>query len=107
MEGEGTFIVRRDKRRGNPSPAVYLEMTDLDTVERVRDIVEVGSKAIGIRHRGPTRKPIYFWNVQKGREAVALMYAIYPWMGRRRQEKIRECVSALVPDSARKPGRKT
>lgn len=93
LEGEGCFYLRKQRAgNGRSVPTISLEMTDRDVVERAKWIAGVGG-AIGTKDRSNrpfNAKPIHHWIVQSQWEAAALMYAVFPWLGERRQAKIRE-----------------
>lgn len=96
LEGEGSFYVRRARDR-HPRVAVSLQMTDRDIVERAKAIAGCGGAVlVGDRSRhypGKGWKDIYHWRVQAEDHAVALMWAIYPWMGARRRGQIKACLA--------------
>jgi hypothetical protein len=82
LEGEGSFgILTR-------SPAISLQMTDKDTVEKFAHLV---SRPLC----GPYKtKGKDIWKVQfYGGHAVSWMMTIFVLMGSRRQQKIIECLN--------------
>lgn len=86
LEGEGCFSSQRIDG-GLPTLSVILLMTDRDILERA---IEIAPCATGVReHRDsrPESKQAYqiSWN---GQCAIDLMWAILPYMGRRRSDKI-------------------
>jgi hypothetical protein len=89
VEGEGCFLVRKAKDRRYP--AIQLEMTDEDIVRRAREVTGTG-KVYGpyARKTGTQYKPSWYWHVVRTREALDLMWALFPFMGERRQIKILE-----------------
>lgn len=88
LEGEGYFTFTKD------SAMIRLSMTDVDIVTRIRDIIAPG-RSIGINYskkftkKGILEKPMYYFSVC-GSQAIQWMMTIYPLMGIRRQQKIRE-----------------
>jgi hypothetical protein len=97
MEGEGAFFIRRREPKRRDAPAVALQMCDRDVVVRAREIAGVGGAiCLGDRAKHyPNKgwKDIWHWRVQKVDDAIALMWALYPWMGERRQQQIRDCLA--------------
>lgn len=103
MEGEGSFYLRRAKGRPT-APSVALQMTDVDVVTRAAEIAGVGGgvyvderskrtpRVIQGRPMKGREKDIYMWRVQARDDALALMWALYPWMGDRRRGQIQDCV---------------
>lgn len=89
MEGEGWFGVSK-----TGTPQTTLGMTDEDIVRRAHAVANIGSfygpRAI------PGQKDRFTWQLQKGHEAAALMLVLYPYLGRRRQAKIREVVTPWI-----------
>jgi len=87
LEGEGSFVVN-DTR-----PQITVDMTDEDVIRRCHEIAGVGH-VYGpyARQRSTTgpRKDLWSWRVSQQLHTYALMVALYPWMGQRRQEKMRE-----------------
>jgi hypothetical protein len=71
-----------------------LSMTDRDVVERARTVAGVGPP---VRVRPTTKlypgrgwKEQWTWCVQQNEEAMALAWAIFPWLGERRQQQVRQ-----------------
>lgn len=87
LEGEGTFCLN------NESVRFALAMTDLDIVEKVRNIVDktkiISSHSEQNSKDGYERKTRYTFTVI-GDHAISWMMTIYPLMGLRRKTKIRE-----------------
>src|SRR6266571_8681010 len=85
LEGEGYFGINGHSVR------IYVNQTDKDSVEKLRDIISPESN-IGFqsrKHYGDKHQDIYrFWCY--GTVAVGWMMTIYPMMGKRRKEAIRE-----------------
>lgn len=96
LEGEGCFKIFQDTRPkldGTRSwrYAVYIKMTDLDVLERARDIGGVGTICTANSPSKPEHyKPSWQWQVQRNTDALWLMRTILPYMGTRRSAKIHE-----------------
>jgi len=89
LEGEGYFAY-------NNTPTVWVEMTDLDVVERAALLMVATCRALRLR---PGRKQSWGAGVS-GAKALALMVVLRPLMGKRRRAKIDEAirlVEARVP----------
>ena len=82
LEGEGYFGINKG------SPRIYVNQTDRDVVEKLRDIVDPKCP-IGMQTRDGNRQDIYrFWVY--GTLAASWMMTIYPLMGIRRKQTIKE-----------------
>ena len=81
LEGEGCFYWAK-----NNSPLISLAMTDLDIVEKVRDIIHPNG-SIGRVERTEKHKVIYRFKTYGG-NSIEWMKLLYPLMGIRRREKI-------------------
>lgn len=85
LEGEGTF------HDNNGSPCITYDSTDEDVVERA-------CKLFGVEQSTPYRPQRYenakivYRSRLFGARAIAWMQTIYVFMGRRRQEKIKDIV---------------
>lgn len=96
LEGEGSFL------KGPPSqphiPRISLQMTDGDVVSRAADLMQVGHKVKPRRRQNPNWKPVY-QAVLTGKRAVALMKALKPHMGARRQTQIAAAIDCFADKS--------
>ena len=88
IEGEGTIFLSKN------SPGISVTSTDKDVMQRVAKIM-MGYVNDRHWHNKKTRvigyKPAYVV-VLYGRNAIQWMMTIYPIMGERRKEKIREVI---------------
>lgn len=93
LEGEGCFQGRARKTRTTCRPAaiVYLQMNDLDVVERACRLMQAPS----VRSR-----PVSYQIGSNGAQAEAVMWRIRPFMGERRGAKID---SILAMDLSHRP----
>jgi len=82
LEGEGSFAFSK-------GPAIQVLMTDEDIISKARSLMSPTAK-IGIETR-ENCKTRYYFSVS-GSLAIQWMMTIYPFMGRRRREKIREII---------------
>jgi len=87
LDGEGSFLITKR----NNYPKIWLGMTDLDIVQRVRNIMNSSTKIIN-RKRIPKNKEVYEFHLS-GSLAIQWMMTLYPLMSNRRREKIREILS--------------
>lgn len=83
LEGEGCFYFRK-------CPTITLNMTDLDTVEKARSLMNKTNK-IYTENPSGNRKEAYRLIVY-GDVAMQWMMTIYPLMSIRRKAKIREII---------------
>ena len=65
-----------------------------------QDVAVHAATVLGVVVHGPYnkngprgKKPVWTVSVDKQHEAAGWMMTLYPWMGRRRQAKIWECLS--------------
>jgi len=86
LEGEGCFSV--DKRLSR-YVRVQVTSADLDVLERFMSIVKIGY----IHEKRTGGRRYWCWACTRRRDAVALMEAVYPFLGQRRQKRIRELIS--------------
>jgi hypothetical protein len=94
LEGEGCFFwitYQTEKYGPYHYPRIACSSTDRDVLEQLAEYTGVG-RVWGPQDRGPN-KPIWHWTVSKGKEAAALMRALYPYMGQRRRAKIDEVLA--------------
>jgi hypothetical protein len=99
-EGEGYFSLHKypDRRTKFP-PQVEVESTDLDVIERVQRLwlVRYGDAATIYPHK-PSRKnaKIAYRVTVQNDSARRIMRDLYPLMGERRQEKIRQILAEVL-----------
>jgi hypothetical protein len=100
LEGEGSFGLTNNKT----TPCIWLGMTDKDTVEKLRDLIDPSQDiSISEDNRKDTYKPVYRLTLNNKR-AVGWMMTIYSLMSERRKAKIRECLTAwkqFKPDESK------
>lgn len=97
LEGEGYFA------KGLPSnpnqPIIGIEMTDEDTIEQVSKMVNrkyCSRTRVDKRFTG-TLKPLHTVRIL-GKDAIALMHYIQPFMSKRRQEQITKAINSYRGD---------
>ena len=112
LEGEGAFILQRvpptEREAARIRIKVSLQMTDRDVVEKVRDIVGLGT----VRRAKTAKdhyKPTYQWQISAMGAVAALLQLLAPHMGMRRQQQIAACLAAVeeaggVPRRRRRHG---
>jgi len=95
LEGEGSFIFNSKQRL-----IVQAQMTDEDAIQKLADLSGMG-RCNGpyvnkhLTMNGNLRKKSWLWQVE-GERAYALMVALYPWMCKRRKEKILQAISDWI-----------
>lgn len=99
LEGEGTFVVHhepaRERRRASVVIRIAVHMTDRDVVERVRDIVGLGT----VLRRPPSKphhKETFRWAISAKAPTLKLMQTLRPHMGERRAAQIDRCIQAVA-----------
>ena len=96
LEGEGCFSIfaRKTAKHDHKTLAIHCEMTDKDTIEKLHNIAGVGTvnkrANVSGRQDRRERKPTWIWSVQNHEGIYKVCKAIYPYMGQRRKEKIKE-----------------
>jgi hypothetical protein len=101
LEGEGSFMVHRDPatetQRARIIIRIAVHMTDRDVVERVRDIVGLGT--VLRRPPGkPHHKETFRWAISAKAPTLKLMRLLRPHMGERRVAQIDACLQAVSED---------
>lgn len=84
LEGEGSFMTTT----GGHAPRVQIHMTDLDVLETVQRVLGCGTIS-PVTKRQEHWKDAWTWRCS-GNDAARVMDIVYPYMGKRRQEKIDE-----------------
>jgi len=86
MEGEGYFGIRREV-----DLVAQLCMTDKDVVDKFHSIFGFGSRKERIL---PSGKTAYIWSSTNQSQTAGLMMTLFSLMGKRRAEKIMQCLAA-------------
>ncbi len=100
LEGEGSFAINPDRRY----IGISVTSTDLDILRKIKDIFEFGNICCSykpenykyVKSCNPGKKTQWKWRSHKGAIVYALMVAIFPFMGIRRKEKIKECIKSWI-----------
>jgi hypothetical protein len=89
-EGEASFYVDGGR------PRIVVESTDPDTLERLQSIARTGTTKLRNRRPKmlPHHKDVYRFQCC-GRHALDLMEAIFPYLGKRRQARVRGILDAF------------
>lgn len=88
VEGEGTLI----KIGGRPKLAV--QMTDQDVIRKAEFIAGMG-RTYRCGRQQAHHKDSWKWQVGNHRHAMALMWALWPWLGERRRLRVQELSDAF------------
>lgn len=88
LEGEGCFSLYAPVGKAR-RVSVTCCMTDKDVIERLRTIVGAGN-VYERKPRKDTWKPAWQWSLTTRPEVMQLIEELYPYMGRRRREKMDE-----------------
>lgn len=84
LEGEGHFNI-------DESPAIHLQMCDLDIIEKFKRITKISS-GISVRLKKNEKHNTAYRVIISGSLAIQWMMTIYPLMGDRRKERIRKII---------------
>lgn len=100
IEGEGTFILSKDKRSNYHKTAIQVEMTDKDTLEQLQSFL--GGSIIKSNYpskykKFPKAKLSWRWYVCKQQDVFNTLLKIMPYLKSRRLEKASELFSYLEP----------
>lgn len=94
IEGEGCIYINKVRLGKGSLIRVSVRMTDYDTIQSLYDKTGIG------RITGPTqhgrKKPTWDWKVNRLKDVVRLLLAIYPLMHERRRAKITEAVEFMT-----------
>lgn len=88
LEGEGSFMCWTTTR-GTETVRIQMGTTDLDVLERLRDVVGTG-RITPVKHQLNKlgTKPIWIWMISRKSDVVDLASKVYPLMGARRKGQI-------------------
>lgn len=89
LEGEGCF----DYQQSNPEkrwPQVRVEMTDKDIILRVQEIT--GGNVRFVKRYKPHHQDTWLLHIRTAKLVQPLLESIYPFMGQRRQSKIKAMI---------------
>jgi hypothetical protein len=89
IEGEGSFTVKKSKRKNGYScqPQLRVSMTDEDVVRKLASLIPVGNVCkAGRRTKGG--KEVWIWSLSKSQALIDLMIVLRSLLGRRRRERI-------------------
>lgn len=102
LEGEGSFYWEsyKNNKTSKRYPRITVQMSDADVLQKAALIGGCG--VFG----GPTNnpnghKPIYSWKVCVNHHVYALLVALFPFMGQRRQSKMRELIEVFRTETYR------
>ena len=99
LEGEGYFGIdnrskdRYDTSKSQPAPYIRLVMTDEDVVAKLSNLVD---KPYFIPQRKTLKgKTVYVLHIGNREKVLFILEKILPHMGKRRSERIKECISYI------------
>ena len=97
LEGEGCFT-RQKHRSGTSTPLITVVMTDEDVVGEAGTLIEhLGGRSLKIIRRMLPSGKVAFDARVTGLPAVKVMWAVLPFMGKRRSKEIHRIVSEWSP----------
>lgn len=83
FEGEGSIWIARS--HGNSYPRITVASNDTDVLEKFQRIIGCGR--IRIQKTNPKHTQQYKFVVSKQQQVRDAFYAMYPWLGERRQKR--------------------
>lgn len=107
FEGEGCFSKSGKPNEIGGSPVIKVAMTDLDVMQRVHRLTGCTSKLRTVVPKSKIPGKVYklqYGAEIKGQRAIAWMFMVYPFMGQRRQGRIREVVKLWKQQKANPAG---
>ena len=96
FEGEGCILNRFHNDRVLAVGARISTYTDLDVLQRFKDIIGFGKITGPYQRYGPDGSPYktsWSWKADSFEEAQATIALLWPWLGKRRREKAKECLA--------------
>ena len=103
IEGEGCIYSSMRSTGVRGGRAVWhltVQMTDEDVLRRLAAVIGLGNVCGPYKNKGDGKKaykPIWSWTVSSRTHVYAVLVALWPWLGARRREKVREALAALPP----------
>lgn len=88
IEGEGSFLTVTTA--GYPYGWVQVGTTDEDIALRIQSLV---GGTIHIDKRKEGWKTLYRWRMMRCKEAMAIAYGVFPWLGERRKQQVRKMLA--------------
>lgn len=100
IEGEGCFVLSKDKRSNHHKTAIQVEMTDKDTLDKLQNIL--GGSIIESNYpskfkRFPNAKPSWRWYQHKQSDVFNTLLRVMPYLSSRRLERAKELFTYLEP----------
>lgn len=100
IEGEGCFVLSKDKRSNHYKTAIQVEMTDLDTLQQLQEYL--GGTIIESNYpskfkKYPNAKPSWRWYIHKQEDILNILIKIMPYLKSRRLAKAQELFTYLEP----------
>lgn len=92
LEGEGCFHLHKTHGGRYNRAGIFLQMCDRDVVERARDLIKPEANVTTFIQRNEKHATAYRLSVTC-RKTTEILEALYPYMGTRRQAKIREILA--------------
>lgn len=106
LEGEGAFIISKDKRRPTTYTCkIQVESTDKDVVEKIQILFpgRIWESNYPSKYKTfPNAKPSWRWAISTKRQCLLLLELIYPYMSKRRQEQLDKLRPGLIYQRRRK-----
>ena len=92
LEGEGCFGRSLNKKDQSWSYRITCDMTDEDVIRRLHSVLGAGTVQ-GPYWRSNSTKPIWRFAIQNWPGCYAVSAAVFPLMGDRRRERIRDMLA--------------
>jgi hypothetical protein len=100
IEGEGCFVISKDKRSNYVSCKIQLEMTDKDVIDRLHGIIGGRvheNNAPSKKAKFPNAKDSWRLVLTKQEDVFNALLRIMPFLGQRRLTKAKEMFAILEP----------
>lgn len=94
FEGEGTIILRKNRKRSILGVELSLSGTDEDTIQLFHASVDAG-KVYGPYKYGANKKPFWKWSLTERSAVTTLLTQLLPLLGERRKARAQEALAAI------------
>lgn len=95
LEGEGCFGLNHPEKGRMAYPQIQITSTDLDVLEKFRDVVGFGSLSGPAPVRSEAHRETYRWSSSAVGDVIPLMNNLLPLMGSRRRARIEEVLGSV------------
>ncbi len=105
FEGEGNISFYLQGRKTDVLQSlISIGSTDEDVIRKFHQIIGMG--VVYGPYKNKNYKPMWHWKVGRRDHALAFLYAIFPFLGKRRQEKTEKFIDFYQPLKRKHKGKK-